>query len=159
MTPQISAMLYRRVVALLAFAALLVGARGAEEPMRRFDSVEVAPGKTSIYVGTVSLTMATFTRVDGKFQADFNAKVFPYFFYSEKGKVTIDFPDEALTRLSKGETVEFKGEAVSNGGDHHRVEGRATPADAASGKLKFKVFVLTNTELIFNTTYRLPAAK
>ena len=39
-------------------------------------------------------------------------------------------------------------------GDHVIVVNAATPADAAGGKIKVRVFVTQKIELIFNTTYR-----
>ena len=57
-------------------------------------------------------------------------------------------------RESRGETIEFKGRAKTTGGEDRRVEGRAQPTDATSGKIKVRVFVSQKIQLIFNTTYR-----
>ena len=62
--------------------------------------------------------------------------------------------DDDLARLAKGEAVDFKGEGRSEDGETRRVEGKATPADPVSGKLKIRIFVSAKIELIFNTTYR-----
>jgi hypothetical protein len=43
---------------------------------------------------------------------------------------------------------------VRSDGVERRVEGKATPVDATSGKIKVRVFVSKRIELIFNTTYR-----
>jgi hypothetical protein len=140
-----------------ALAALLLGAvvRAAEEPPpARYDQVEVPPAKTSIYVGSVTLTMPRFTRKDGAYAADYTAKVVPYFFFNETGRLFIDFSDDQLRQLARGEAVEFKGRGLRGDGVERRVEGKATPADAQGGKLKVRVFVSKRTELIFNTTYR-----
>jgi len=80
--------------------------------------------------------------------------VFPYFFYNERGTLSIDFTDEQLTRLDRGERVDFQGQARSESGELRRIEGHATPTDATSGKIKVRVFVTEKIELIFNTTYR-----
>ncbi len=128
-------------------------------PMDRFASVAIEPAKTSIYIGNVTMTMPTFRRAGARYESSYVAKVFPYFFYNERGSLGIEFSDEQLARLEKGERVEFKGEARNDAGEDRRVEGHATPSDAVSGKIKVRVFVSKKIELIFNTTYRFaPAA-
>ena len=148
--------------ALLALACTLFGlagpARSAETPLQVFDQVVVAPTKTSIYVGTVSMMMPAFVRADDRYETTYTARVFPFFMYNESGRLSVTISDEGLRRLERGETVEFSGRAVNAGGEERRVEGKATPADASGGKIKVRVFVSKRIELIFNTTYRFPAA-
>ncbi len=132
-------------------------ARSTEAPLSRYDQVIVAPAKTSIYVGTVSLTMLPLARTNGVFESTYVAKVFPAFFYNEKGRLSIELTDEQLRKLERGEPVEFKGRALRDDGAERRVEGKATPADATSGKIKVRVFYSKRVELIFNTTYGFPA--
>jgi hypothetical protein len=119
--------------------------------------VDIAPTKTSIYIGTVSMTMPAFVRHEDRYESTYAAKVFPYFFYNEQGTLAIDLPETALRRLAAGETVEFSGRAHNTAREERRVEGKATPTDARSGKLKVRVFVTKRIELIFNTTYVFPA--
>ena len=139
----------------LAIALALPGGRAAESAAPGdYARVQVAPSKTSIYIGVVSMTTPTFVRKDGAYETTYTAKVFPYFFYNEAGQLTIEMSDEQLGALARGETVEFKGRGVRDDGTVRRVEGKATPADAKSGKLKVRVFVSKKVELIFNTTYR-----
>ena len=139
--------------------ALLPGlsARGAEAPDSRYDRVEIAPAKTSIYVGSVTMTMPPFVRKNGVYESTYVAKVFPYFFYNEIGRLSIEVSDETLRKLAGGEIIEFKGRGVRDDGAERRVEAKATPLDATSGKIKVRVFVSKRTELIFNTTYRFAA--
>lgn len=145
----------RVVLALLA--SLPTWSVPAAEPTRaRFQQVEVAPAKTSIYVGTVSMTMPTFVRHGATFASTYVAKVFPYFFYNESGRIVIDFTDDQLDQLSRGMPIDFKGRAVRTDGADRPIEGRATPSDEASGKLKVRVAYSQRVELIFNTTYRFP---
>lgn len=141
---------------LLAFLLLVAFVRGAEPAAPRPDParVTVEPTWTSIYLGTVSLKVPDFTRHGATYESPYAAKVIPFFFYNEKGRLSVDLDDAALARLARGETVEFKGRAVSAGGEERRVEGKATPADAVTGKLKVRVAVSAKIELIFNTTYR-----
>jgi hypothetical protein len=150
------------VRALLPFL-LLAAAIGGAEPAAPADSVAaradtahvtVAPAWTSIYLGTVSLKVPDFTRRGSTYESSYTAKVIPFFFYNEKGRFSVDLDDAALARLARGETIEFKGRAVNAGGEERRVEAKATPADALTGKLKVRVFVSPKIELIFNTAYR-----
>ena len=140
-------------IALLGAAWALAG-RAAEPAPGAFDKVDIAPAKTSIYVGSVTMTMPTFVRKKGVYEAPYVAKLFPYFFLNENGRLLIDAPDQLLRKLAQGESVEFTGRAVRADGLERRVTGSATPADASTGKIKVRVFVTKKTELIFNTTYR-----
>jgi hypothetical protein len=145
----------------LALAVLLPAARSAaaeappSSPAARYAQVTVAPAKTSIYIGSVSLTVPPLTRSDGAYAAEYRAKVFPFFFFSEHGRLSIDFPDEDLHRLLRGETVQFKGRALNSSGEKRRIEGRAVP-DAPGvdhGKIKIRVWA-GKIELIFNSAYQ-----
>lgn len=140
----------------LAVSGASAGARGSELPLDRFARVDIAPTKTSIYIGSVTMTMPTFVREHGTYSAPYHAKVFPYFFLGERGRLSIDVSDDMLRRLEHGEPVDFVGRGVSSEGEPRRVEGRAVPADATSGKIKVRVFVSKKIQLIFNTTYRFP---
>ena len=132
----------------------------AGEPLPpHYERVEVAPAKTSIYLGTVAMTMPPFTRSDGGYEASYEATVFPFFFYNEAGRIRIELPDDLLRKLERGEPVDFSGRAIREDGAMRRVEGRAMPTDARSGNLKVRVFYSRRIELIFNTTYRFTAAK
>ncbi len=140
-------------------AAVSIGtASGAEPALNRYDRVEVAPTKTSIYIGWVTMTMPAFVRVGGTFETSYTAKVFPYFFSNESGRLTIDMSDDMLRALDRGEGIEFKGRGISAANDERRVEGKVTPTSTTEGKIKVRVFVSKRIELIFNTTYRLNSA-
>lgn len=154
--PQSARMLHWFGCFVMAVFAGVLGAAGAELPISRFERVEVEKAKTSIYLGSVTMTMPTFTRANGVYETTYSAKVVPFFFYNEAGKLRIELSDEDLRKLERGETIEFKGRAVREDGAERRVEGRATPSDATSGKLKVRVFYSKRIELIFNTTYRFP---
>lgn len=138
----------------MLFTVLCASGSFAAEPKDVFNQVEVAPTKTSIYVGTVAMTTSTFTRREHGFEAAYVAKVFPYFFSNESGRLFIEMSAAQLEALAQGAAIEFKGRGVRTDGVERRVEGRATPLDATSGKLKVRVYVSKRVELIFNTTYR-----
>ncbi|MBI5770274.1 MAG: hypothetical protein HZA93_21030 [Verrucomicrobia bacterium] len=146
---------------LCALACVLACARAAAPDPARFAQVQIEPSKTSIYLGVVSLTLPVFQRASARYESSYSAKVMPYFFLNEKGRISVDVSDEALAKLARGEAIEFTGRAVREDGVERRVEGKATPADATGGKVKVRVFVTKSVELIFNSTYRLdpkPAA-
>jgi len=155
-----------RFAVLLHFAAasLACGATPATEtshsagqqaaPAHAFRAVSVANTRTSVYIGTVSLTMPTFQRSGTSFESTYVTKVFPYFFYNENGRLQIELPDADLQRLAAGETIAFSGNAESSKGEPRRIEGRAVPQNPTEGKIKVRVFVTPKIELIFNTTYR-----
>jgi hypothetical protein len=143
----------------LVFFAFTTVASSSETPgtthaPASYHRVEIAPAKTSIYIGIVSLTMPTFMRQDETYASTYTAKVFPYFFSNEAGKLSIDVSAAQLETLARGEPIEFTGRGVRDDGAERRVEGKATPVDATSGKLKVRVFVSKRIQLIFNTTYR-----
>ena len=118
-----------------------------------WDRVALAPTKTSIYFGSVTLTTADFARAGSTLTSTYAAKVFPWIFWSESGRITINFSDADLARMSRGETAEFTGEAVNQKNKRRQVTGRAQPADASSGKIKVRI-AADGIELIFNSTYR-----
>lgn len=155
-----------RLAALLVSAALAAAAAAGpnpghaaaappppDGPARR---ILVEPTRTSIYVGSVAMTLSPFLpRAEGGYGADYSARVLPYLFLNEKGRLAVDVSEEMLRQLAAGEPVEFRGRAERTDGELRRIEGRAVPADPASGKLKVRVFVSKRVELIFNTTYRI----
>src|SRR4051812_45984505 len=86
-----------------------------------YDTVRIEPVKTSIYVGNVALSTTLLKRTDGVYSTDYKAKVFPYFFYNETGHLSIEFSDEQLAQLARGETVQFKGHAENSSHEARRV--------------------------------------
>jgi len=127
----------------------------ANDPPGRFNKVAVRPATASFIIGTVTMTIPPFLRRNAVFSSTYSAKVFPYFFYSEQGRIWIVIPDDDLRRVSLGEAVDFKGHATSDSGDERRIEGRATPTGPLAGKLRVKVLVTRRIGLTYNTTYEL----
>jgi hypothetical protein len=150
-------MLRRLLVLILLLGACRLGAAeapAAPAPIATgWDRVSVAPMKTSIYVGSVTLTTTVFERQGSALVATYEAKVFPWFFWGETGRITITLSDASLASLAKGETTEFTGTASNHKGKPRTVSGRAQPADASSGKIKVRIGA-DGYELIFNSTYR-----
>lgn len=144
-----------RILCLLTNLALAPGLWAAEPPLDRFAIVEVEPVKTSVYVGSVRLTAERFARHGQIYSAGYTAKVSPYFFYNEDGRLDVAVSDSALRTLDAGSPIDFKGTATRADGRQRLVECRAIPADSTSGKLKVRIVVNHYITLIFNTTYRL----
>ncbi len=150
-------MLRRPLFVLLAFllvASTIPAETATPAPMIDRTHVDVDPTRTSIYIGSVSMTMPTFVREGATYTAAYTAKVFPYFFYNEKGTLTVTIADEQLDQLAQGKTIEFTGRAFNTEGQERKVTGKATPADAKSGKLDVHVWVSKRIQLIFHTKYR-----
>jgi hypothetical protein len=144
-----------RLFPLLALGLMAAtGLPAAEPAAAKYSTVTVPTVKTSIYIGSVTLSAPAFTRTGNVYSSTYTAKVFPFFFESEMGRISITITDDDLAKLAKGEVVEFKGEGRNEDGELRRVEGKATPADTESGKLKVRILVSPRIELIFNTTYR-----
>lgn len=123
------------------------------QPLGDWDSVTVAPLKTSVFIATVTLATGVFARRDGDYTATYEARVRPWFFWSETGRITITLDDDRLRRLSQGERIEFKGEAVNHRGRPRRVTGHAERTDAANGRLKIRLSA-DGIDLAFTGTYR-----
>lgn len=141
-----------RLVLLLAIA--LLAALPGHAAGTEWTRVSVPEMKTSIYVGSVTLTAGPFERSGDKWTTTYGAKVFPWFPWSEHGDITITVSDADLARLAKGETVEFAGDAMNHKKKPRKVTGRAQAANNHSGKIKVRIHV-DDVELIFNGTYEL----
>jgi len=152
-------MLRRLFCALLCCAAAAVSADPAAPPVPAvYQRVQVEPTKTSIYIGSVAMTMPVFSRKGVLYESTYHARVFPYFFSNEDGRLYIEITESQLQKLRRGEAVDFTGRAIRDDGDLRRVEGRAMPHDAVTGRIKVRVFVTKKIQLIFNTTYRFVGA-
>ncbi len=115
--------------------------------------VDVPELRTSIYVGSVRLTNDGFRRESGAYVADYEARVFPWVFWGERGRISISVADADFERLARGEQVDFTGEALNHKGKPRTVTGHARPVDPRSGLLKVRIRV-DDLELIFNGPYR-----
>lgn len=125
----------------------------AVEPAPAFDRVEVSAMKTSVYVGTVTLTTGAFVRAGEAFESTYEARVFPWFFWSEHGRIAMRVPAAELARLARGERIEFTGDARNHRDKPRRVTGHAEPADPASGRIKVRIH-LDDLTLVFEGAYR-----
>jgi hypothetical protein len=127
---------------------------GAVAPLPAWDRVTVAPMKTSIYIGSVTLASEPFVRAGTTLTTRYEAKVWPWFFWSETGRITLSLTEANLAGLARGETIEFTGEAANHRNKPRPVTGRAQPQDAVSGQFKIRIAADGYT-LVFNGAYRL----
>ncbi len=84
---------------------------------------------------------------------NYQLKVIPYFFMSEKGVLQLDAPDEELQKLLGGAAVAFTGKATNNkNGPPKIISGKITPATKTQGAVTFSVQT-DNGRMIFSTTF------
>ncbi len=140
-------------LALVAATPLVRAADPAADPA--YQSVEIAPTRTSIFIGSVRISFTRFTRSKGVYEGDYQVRVFP-FFYRESGHLRIEFSDAQIRRLHRGETVPFVGSGLSRAGARRGVVGKAVPEGLQTGRLTVDVYVTHKIKLVFHTTYRLP---
>jgi hypothetical protein len=138
---------------LLAVLGAVANLPAADAVAPAWDRITVAPMKTSIYVGSVTLTPGIFARHGDAYTTTYAATVWPWFFWGETGTVTIKVTANDVARAARGETVEFAGAGANQKGRPRQVSGRVQPADGTSGKLKIRIKV-DGIELVFNGTYR-----
>jgi hypothetical protein len=143
------------VVLILVIAATL---RGADDTMARFNVIDIKPSVASLYIASVTMIMPPFVRRKAVYSSTYYAKVFPYFFYSERGRIWIVVPDADLRRASLGQPVDFVGHALSDSGDERKVEGHAIPTGPTGGKIRVRVFITRRIALNYDTTYELKGA-
>lgn len=120
--------------------------------------MEVETMKTSIYVGSVKLLTTPFVRENDSYRATYRAKIFPWAFWNEHGKILITLTDEDRAKLNRGERCEFKGEAFNHKNKRRHITGYADPATDDAGKIKVRIGV-DDAELIFNGPYTLKVAE
>jgi hypothetical protein len=130
---------------------------GAGDDFAKFNQVVIKPGTAYIYIATVTMTIPAFTRHDGVYSSTYAARVFPIF-YTERGRIWIDIPDEALRRIANGEPIDFTGRAINDSGDGRRIVGHAVPTGASGGRISVRVFVTKRISITYDTTYELAGA-
>jgi hypothetical protein len=145
-----------RLPAFLALALMTVVAPLSATDQVAVRTVTVAPMKTSIYVGSVRLNTGVFTWQGEGFATTYEAKVVPWIFWGETGNIVVKLSQADLVRLTRGETIEFTGDATNHKNKPRSVTGRAQPATASTGKIKVRIMA-DGIELIFNSTYEFTA--
>lgn len=138
----------------LAFGPGAAAEPPAAAPTAAPARVRVPAMRTSIYVGTVTLTPAVFTRTGDTWAATYAVKVRPWFFWGETGRIALTVAAADWARLAQGEVVEFAGEATNERGRPRHVTGRAEPGGPAAGRLTVRI-TADGVTLVFHGTYAL----
>ena len=114
----------------------------------------IDPSSTSVALrGKASLIVSPLTHRDGNYVGDYQLKVRPYFFKSEKGSLLLAASDDAVRKLEAGTAINFTGEAVTHkDGRTHIVLGRATPSSGDRGSVTFSI-ITDDAKIVFNTSY------
>ena len=114
----------------------------------------IDPSSTSVALrGKASLIVSPLTHRNGNYAGDYQLKVRPYFFKSEKGSLLLAASDDAVRKLQAGTAINFTGRAVTHkDGRTHIVLGRATPSSGACGGVTFSIKTDDGT-VVFNTSY------
>ena len=114
----------------------------------------IDPSSTSVALrGKASLIVSPLTHRDGNYVGDYQLKVRPYFFKSEKGSLLLAASDDAVRKLQAGTAINFTGQALTHkDGRTHIVLGRATPSSRDRGSVTFSI-VTDDARIVFNTSY------
>jgi hypothetical protein len=119
----------------------------------------IGPSSTSVALWKASLIVSPLTHRDGNYVGDYQLKVRPYFFKSEKGSLLLAASDDAVRKLQAGTAINFTGQAVTHkDGRTHIVLGRATPSSRDRGSVTFSI-VTDDARIVFNTSYHFPAPR
>ena len=119
----------------------------------------IGPSSASVALGKASLIVSPLTHRDGNYVGDYQLKVRPYFFKSEKGSLLLAASDDAVRKLQAGTAINFTGQAVTHkDGRTHIVLGRATPSSRDRGSVTFSI-VTDDARIVFNTSYHFPALR
>lgn len=113
----------------------------------------IDPSATTVSLGKVNLLVRPLTRKGKFYVGDYQLKVVPYFFKSEKGMLELEAPDEDVQKLAEGIAVDFKGKATNTkNGRPKAIIGKITPSDKVKGTVIFSVET-DNGQMVFKTSY------
>jgi hypothetical protein len=113
----------------------------------------IDPSSTSVALGKASLIVSPLTHRAGNYAGDYQLKVRPYFFKSEKGTLLLAASDDSIRKLRAGTAIDFTGKAVTRkDGKIHVVLGKATPSSGDRGSVTFSI-ITENGKMIFNASY------
>ena len=115
----------------------------------------IDPSSASVALGgKASLIVSPLTHRNGNYVGEYQLKVRPYFFKSEKGSLLLAAPADSVRKLQAGTAINFTGKAVTHkDGRIHVVLGKATPSSAHRGSVTFSIITDDDGKLVFNTSY------
>src|SRR5437016_8768092 len=151
------------LVPVLASAALLaldevdVPTSNLSSPAAELNSnrrLFVDPSSTSLLLGKASLIVSPLEYRDNTYTGDYQLKVVPYFFMSQKGPLVLAAPQDSQRRLMEGGAIEFTGVATNQkDGKTKVVTGKITPLTRDGGKVSFSIQT-DNGMMAFDTLYQ-----
>jgi hypothetical protein len=113
----------------------------------------IDPSSTTVSLGKASLIVNPLTHKGKFYGGDYQLKVVPYFFQSEKGTLELEASDDTVHKLLGGIALEFTGKATNNkNGKPKVITGKATPLTNEKGSLTFSI-VTDNGPMVFDTSY------
>ncbi len=107
-----------------------------------------------IPIGKASLTVSPLDYRQQAYVGDYELKVSPLSFFSERGTLKFDAPDESIHKLAQGQPVDFHGKATNTGGHTSAVTGKMIPQRKGRGTVMFTIFTAIG-RIEAKTSYRL----
>ena len=143
----------------LTAASSALAAPAATNAASAHHALVVAPCSVPVAAGTATLTIGTLQRTGDVYGGTYQMKVSPYYFKSEKGRLAIVVPEEALAKIRQGRSATVTGTATAIGksGRVRHVDAIATPTDQKQGKLKLW-FMAKDRMMIFEPAYHFAEA-
>jgi len=146
-----------QTVVVLFSAAFLLGSRAGETATN-----VVSPGRllmvetsaTTVSAAKARLTIGPLAPAGDIYHGDYEMRVSPFFFKSEKGRLAITIPRESIANSTAGRSVEITGTATTTGKNEkaRRIDAIATPRNKEEGDLKLW-FMVGERKLVFDTRY------
>lgn len=148
-----------RTTFILLLLALVLTAASSVLAASAHHALVVAPCSVPVAAGTATLTIGTLQRTGDVYGGTYQMKVSPYYFKSEKGRLAIVVPEEALAKIRQGRSATVTGTATAIGksGRVRHVDAIATPTDQKQGKLKLW-FMAKDRMMIFEPAYHFAEA-
>ena len=142
----------KRITLLLALLApVWAGTLAAPPSTNRVLIID--PSSTAVSGAKATLSIGPLQRTGDIYAGDYQMKVSPYFFKSEKGRLAIVVTDESLAKTAQGIVTEITGTATSGkSGTTRHIDAIATPASLDRGTLKLW-FMSGERKMIFEPAY------
>ncbi len=112
----------------------------------------IEPSSSSVAGGKAYLVVAPLIFQGESYRGDYQLKVRPYFFKSEKGVLNVAAPGDSMRKFQGGSATDFTGKVISAKGKTRVVTGRITPSTRDRGTVTFSV-ITENGKMVFNTSY------
>ena len=114
----------------------------------------IDPSSTSVALrGKASLIVSPLAHRDGNYVGDYQLKVSPYFFKSEKGSLLLAASMMRFGNSRLDTDISYTGKAVTHkDGRTHIVLGRATPSSGNRGGVTLSI-ITDDAKIVFNTSY------